>query len=51
MKTLVHLWSHLAHILLDWQMFKKNVEKIKTRFSRSKIFLFCEENRAANEII
>jgi len=32
MKTNVHLWSNLAHFVLEWEMFRtKVVEKIKTR--------------------
>jgi len=32
MKTDIHVWSHLAQLFLEWQMFfqKKVTEKIKT---------------------
>jgi len=44
MKTSVQLWSNLAQLLLEWQMFHtKFVQKIKTR-----LFLFhgFSQNRA-----
>ena len=34
MKTNTHVWSHLAHFFVEWEMFQTNVEeKIKTNIS------------------
>ena len=38
MKTNIYLWSCLAYVVLEWDMFPTNVNKIKTQILCSIIF-------------
>jgi len=48
MKTNINCLLYLAHFFLLWEMFQRNVEKIKTRILCS---IFFSENRAVYKII
>jgi hypothetical protein len=47
MKTNAHLWSYLAQLFLEWEVFQKNLS-LKSKHSLCSTFL---ENRAIYEII
>ena len=50
MNTTTHIWPHLAHFFLEWEMLRTKVaEELKTHILGSVTFFF--ENRAVYEMV